>query len=68
MYKVINLYNDKLVLMGQLKERLSVEVDKDVLRQFKGIVIRKHGKLRGNMTTEVAEALKLYVEKFRKEE
>jgi len=54
--------------MGQLKERLSVEVNKDILRQFKEIVIRKHGKLRGNMTTEVAEALKLYVEKFRKEE
>jgi hypothetical protein len=50
------------------KERLSVEVNKDVLRQFKEIVIRKHGKLRGNMTLEVAEALKLYTEKFRKKE
>jgi len=54
--------------MVQPKERLSVEIDKEILRQFKQMVIRKYGKLRGNMTLEVTEALKLYVERFKKEE
>lgn len=49
------------------RERLSTEVDGEILRQFKQIVIGKHGKLRGNMATEVTGALKLYVEHFKAE-
>jgi len=49
------------------RDRLSTETDGEVLRQFKQMVIRKHGKLRGNMRTEVTMALKLYVEHFKAE-
>jgi len=42
--------------MNQSEERLSAEIDKEGLRQFKQIVIRKHGKLRGNMSPEVTFA------------
>lgn len=47
--------------------RLSVDVNKDLLKQFKEIVIRKHGKLRTKIAQEVEEALKLYIEKYEKE-
>jgi metal-responsive CopG/Arc/MetJ family transcriptional regulator len=46
------------------KERLSVDVDEEVLRKFKQMVIQKHGKLRGNMSTEVTKALQSLIEHF----
>jgi len=52
--------------MSSSQERLSTEIDKEILREFKQIVIRKHGKLRGNMPIEVTEALKLYINNFKK--
>lgn len=48
--------------------RLSVDIDKDLLKRFKEIVIRKHGKLRTKIAQEVEEALKLYISKYEKEE
>ncbi|MEM2112010.1 MAG: hypothetical protein QXX08_09075 [Candidatus Bathyarchaeia archaeon] len=67
MQKVINAYYYKVmsISMTEKKERLSVEVDKEILRQFKQMVIRKHGKLRGNMSAEVTEALKISIEQFK---
>jgi hypothetical protein len=68
MQKVINAYHYKImsIFMIEKKERLSVEVDKEILRQFKQMVIRKHGKLRGNMSAEVTEALRISIEHFKR--
>ena len=52
--------------MSNLRARLSVDVDGDILRRFKEIVIRKHGKLRTKISQEVEEALKLYIAKYEK--
>lgn len=42
---------------------LSVVVEEEVLRRFKQLVIRKHGKLKGMIAKEVTEALRLWIEK-----
>ena len=42
---------------------LSVIVEDEVLRRFKQLVVRKHGKLKGVIGKEVAEALRLWNEK-----
>ncbi len=53
--------------MARTRERLSVDIDREILRNFKQVIIRKYGKLRGNMSVGVSEALELYVRRSGKE-
>jgi metal-responsive CopG/Arc/MetJ family transcriptional regulator len=66
MYKSINVKPWRPVM--SFSARLSVDIDRDLLKRFKEIVIRKHGKLRTKIAQEVEEALRLYIAKYEKEE
>lgn len=43
--------------------RINVEVDDELLKEFKIKIIRKYGTVKGNLPKAVMESIKLWIEK-----